>query len=560
MNLPESETKRVAERNEKRKRREIDMDQIFYNGNIHIMDEARTVVSALAVKDARVAAIGSDEEILALKGEETQITDLKGRTAIPGLTDTHLHLVIYGRSLSEVDLMGARSVKEVIRRGQEFLKNNTLAEGQWLIGGGWNEQLFEDEKRVITRDDLDQISTEIPISFASACHHMEVCNSKALEIAGLVPGQQVEAGEIETVDGRLTGVLKEMAPRIIRPYYNNLTKDALKKHIEAGVNQLAAYGITTAHADDFINADPYDVVAAYNELKEEGKLKVRIYQQCRFPGPEGLQEFIDRGYAPRSGDDLYRIGSLKLLADGSLGARTAAMVEDYSDAPGQKGMFNFSDEMFDAMIQTAQKNDMPVAIHAIGDYTIGKCIDAIAKAKKIYPQDHNVRHGIVHCQITSADQLKRIAEEEIVAHIQPIFIASDSKIVEARTGERARTSYSWKTLKDLGVPIPFGTDSPIETPNPYENIYCAVTRCDLDGKPEGGWRPEEKLTVDEAVEAATVTAAYSAYQEKDKGTLEEGKLADMVVLSDDIFSIPEEKIKDLSADLTVRGGEIVYSK
>lgn len=536
------------------------MDQIFYNGNIHIMDEARTVVSALEVKGARVAAIGSDEEILELKGEETQITDLKGRTAIPGLTDTHLHLVIYGRSLSEVDLMGARSVKEVIRRGQEFLKNNTLAEGQWLIGGGWNEQLFEDEKRVITRDDLDQISTEIPISFARACHHMEVCNSKALEIAGLVPGQQVEAGEIETVDGRLTGVLKELATRIIRPYYNNLTKDALKKHIEAGVNQLAAYGITTAHADDFINADPYDVVAAYNELKEEGKLKVRIYQQCRFPGPEGLQEFIDRGYAPRSGDDLYRIGSLKLLADGSLGARTAAMVEDYSDAPGQKGMFNFSDEMFDAMIQTAQKNDMPVAIHAIGDYTIGKCIDAIAKAKKVYPQDHNVRHGIVHCQITSAAQLKRIAEEEIVAHIQPFFIASDSKIVEARTGERARTSYSWKTLKDLGVPIPFGTDSPIETPNPYENIYCAVTRCDLDGRPKGGWRPEEKLTVDEAIEAATVTAAYSAYQEKDKGTLEEGKLADMVVLSDDIFSIPEEKIKDLSAELTVRGGEIVYSK
>ena len=544
----------------KEKGREIDMDQIFYNGNIHIMDEARTVVSALAVKDGRVAAIGSDEEILALKGEETQTTDLKGRTAIPGLTDTHLHLVIYGRSLSEVDLMGARSVKEVIRRGQEFLKNNTLAEGQWLIGGGWNEQLFEDEKRVITRDDLDQISTEIPISFARACHHMEVCNSKALEIAGLVPGQQVEAGEIETVDGRLTGVLKEMATRIIRPYYNNLTKDALKKHIEAGVNQLAAYGITTAHADDFINADPYDAVAAYNELKEEGKLKVRIYQQCRFPGPEGLQEFIDRGYAPRSGDDLYRIGSLKLLADGSLGARTAAMVEDYSDAPGQKGMFNFSDEMFDAMIQTAQKNDMPVAIHAIGDYTIGKCIDAIAKAKKIYPQDHNVRHGIVHCQITSADQLKRIAEEEIVAHIQPIFIASDSKIVEARTGERAKTSYSWKTLKDLGVPIPFGTDSPIETPNPYENIYCAVTRCDLDGKPEGGWRPEEKLTVHEAVEAIPVTAAYSAYQEKEKGTLEAGKLADMVVLSDDIFSIPEEKIKDLSAELTVRGGEIVYSK
>ena len=544
----------------KEKGREIDMDQIFYNGNIHIMDEARTVVSALAVKDGRVAAIGSDEEILTLKGEGTQITDLKGRTAIPGLTDTHLHLVIYGRSLSEVDLMGARSVKEVIRRGQEFLKNNTLAEGQWLIGGGWNEQLFEDEKRVITRDDLDQISTEIPISFARACHHMEVCNSKALEIAGLVPGQQVEAGEIETVDGRLTGVLKELATRIIRPYYNNLTKDALKKHIEAGVNQLAAYGITTAHADDFINADPYDVVAAYNELKEEGKLKVRIYQQCRFPGPEGLQEFIDRGYAPRSGDDLYRIGSLKLLADGSLGARTAAMVEDYSDAPGQKGMFNFSDEMFDAMIQTAQKNDMPVAIHAIGDYTIGKCIDAIAKAKKIYPQDHNVRHGIVHCQITSADQLKRIAEEEIVAHIQPIFIASDSKIVEARTGERAKTSYSWKKLKDLGVPIPFGTDSPIETPNPFENIYCAVTRCDLDGKPEGGWRPEEKLTVDEAVEAITVTAAYSAYQEKEKGTLEAGKLADMVVLSDDIFSIPEEKIKDLSAELTVRGGEIVYSK
>jgi len=524
------------------------------------MDQGRTVVSALAVKDGRVAAVGSDEEMLALAGKETQLTDLKGRTAIPGLTDTHLHLVIYGRSLGEVDLMGSRSAEEVVRRGQEYLKTHTLAEGQWLIGGGWNEQLFEGEKRVITRDDLDRISTEIPIAFARACHHMEVCNSKALEIAGITPGQQVEAGEVETVDGRLTGVLKELATRLIRPYYNHLTKDALKQHIVAAVNQLAAFGITTAHADDFINADPYDVMAAYNELKEEGKLKVRIYQQCRFPGPQELQEFIDRGYAPRSGDDQYRIGSLKLLADGSLGARTAAMIEDYSDAPGQRGMFNFTDEMFDAMIQTAQKNDMPVAIHAIGDYTIGKCIDAIVKARKLYPQDHLVRHGIVHCQITSEEQLKRIAEEKIVAHIQPIFIASDSKIVEARTGERAKTSYSWKTLKDLGAAIPFGTDSPIETPNPYENIYCAVTRCDMDGKPEGGWRPEEKLSVDEAVEAATVTAAYSAYQEDCKGTLEAGKLADMVVLSDDIFSIPPEKIKDLSAELTVRGGEIVYSK
>lgn len=536
------------------------MDQIYYNGRIHLMDQDRSVVSALAVKDGRVAAVGSDEEILSLADKGTQTTDLKGRTAIPGLTDTHLHLVIYGRSLSEVDLMGCRSAAEVVRRGQEYLKKHTLAEGQWLVGGGWNEQLFTDEQRVITRDDLDQISTEIPIAFARSCHHMEVCNSKALEIVGLVPGQQVEAGEIETVNGRLTGVLKELATRIIRPYYNNLTKETLKKHIVAGVDKMAAFGITTAHADDFINADPYDVVAAYQELKEEGKLKVRIYQQCRFPGPEELQEFIDKGYAPRSGDDQYRIGSLKLLADGSLGARTAAMIEDYSDAPGERGMFNFTDEMFDAMIQTAQKNDMPVAIHAIGDYTIGKCIDAIVKARELYPQDHLVRHGIVHCQITSAEQLERIARENIVAHIQPIFIASDSKIVEARTGERAKTSYSWKTLRDLGVPIPFGTDSPIETPNPYENIYCAVTRCDMDGKPEGGWRPEEKLTVDEAVEAVTVTAAWSAYQEDCKGTLEVGKLADMAVLSDDIFSIPPEKIKDLSAELTVVGGKIVYCK
>lgn len=532
------------------------MKRLFFNGRIYTMDSEDSVVEAVLSENGMIVKTGSDKRLLEEAGEDVQRVDLQGRTVVPGFNDTHLHLMVYGKSLDEVNLMGVCSVEEVLDRARRFMSENPLAPGQWLLGAGWNEEIFRGRKR-ITRDDLDQISTEIPIVLSRMCHHVDVCNSKALDIAGIAADTVIPEGEIEVEDNRPTGVIREAAVRYMRNCVPKPDREARKNYILKAMDRLSALGITSVHSDDFIE-NGCEAMEIYQELNAENRLKVRISQQCRFSGPTELQAFIDSGHPYGSGDDNYRIGALKLLADGSLGGRTAGLHAPYHDDPSTAGIVNFSEELLTAMIRTAHLNGMPVAIHGIGDRTIDMIIDGIERAQKEFHLE-DVRHGIVHCQITSEAALDRIAKNRISALIQPIFVASDSKIVEKRVGiQRAKHAYNWKTLKEKGVLIGFGTDCPIEKPSPFENIFCAVNRCDMAGVPAGGWLPEEKLTVEESVRAYTVNGACCAHEERVKGSLEPGKLADMAVLSLNIFEIDPMRIKDTECLMTIKGGEVVY--
>ena len=287
-------------------------------------------------------------------------------------------------------------------------------------------------------------------------------------------------------------------------------------------------------------------------------LNIRVYEQCLLPQEDKLKHFFTKGYKTGWGDEKFKIGPLKLLVDGSLGARTAALVEDYSDDPGNKGIVLVEQNKLDGLVQLAQKNNTQVAIHGIGDRAMYMAFQSIEKALEgNLENDH--RHGIVHCQITDENLLDKFKELDAIAYIQPIFLDYDWKIVENRVGKvREKTSYNWNTMVKKGINISCGSDAPVETFNVMYGIYEGVTRKDLSGNPKEGWMKEEGLTVDDVVYGYTMGGAYSSFEENIKGSIELGKLADIVVLSEDIFKEDPNNIRHVEVEMTILDGKIIY--
>ncbi|MSU00218.1 amidohydrolase [Tissierella pigra] len=539
------------------------MDLILTNGKIYTMDKNRTVAEAMAVEDHIIRAVGSTEEMLKLKKDNTIIYDLEGKTLLPGFNDSHMHLVNYGYSLTQVNLIGISSIEELNKRVSYFIDENKIEEGRWIRGRGWNQDYFTGEKRFPSRYDLDKISATNPIVVTRACGHVVVVNSKALEVLNIgKETEQIEGGQFDLDEnGEPTGVFRENAVGLV---YDNLptpTIEEIKDMMRNAIRDMNKAGITSVGTDDFEalpDRNYENILKAYKELKEENKLNIRIYEQCLLSNIDKLQGFIDKGYRTSMGDNLFKIGPLKLLIDGSLGARTAALMKPYSDDPNTVGITTATDKELYNLVDLAHRNNIQVAIHGIGDKAMYMAFSAIEKSLKNSPKE-NHRHGIVHCQITDEYLLDKFKELNAIAYIQPIFLDYDWKIVRDRVGEaREKTSYNWKTMVNKGVAITCGSDSPVETFDVMKGIYEAVTRKDLDGNPKDGWLPEQKLTVDEAVYGYTMGGAYASFEEDIKGSLEVDKLADMVLLSEDIFNIDEEDIKNVDIHMTILGGKIVY--
>jgi predicted amidohydrolase YtcJ len=538
------------------------MDLIFINGVVHTMDKDGTTAKAVAVKGDRIQAVGTNDEIMKLKTEDTKVIDLEGKTMVPGFNDSHMHLLNYGYSLTQVDLIGTRSLEEVLERTREFIKENDIAAGKWVRGRGWNQDYFSGDKVFPTRYDLDRISRDHPICVTRTCGHVSVVNSKALEMLGINRNTpQVEGGHFDLDEnGEPVGIFREDALNLVYDSIPTPNLDEIKSMMLAAYKDLNACGITSVGTDDFgalPQSDYENVIKAYRELIAEGKNTVRIYEQCLLPVKEKFQGFLDKGYKTGWGDESFKIGPLKLLQDGSLGARTAALMKDYEDEPGTTGIITATQDYLNDLVMKAHKADCQIAIHGIGDKGMYMAFDAIEKALSEYPKkDH--RHGIVHAQITDEYLLNKFKELDAVAYIQPIFLDYDWKMVRARVGaEREKTSYNWKSLLDRGVHIPCGSDAPVETFNVMYGIYEAVTRKDLEGNPEGGWLPEQALTPYEALRAYTMEGAYASFEEDLKGSIEPGKLADMVVLSSDILSIDPHEIKDVKVESTIFGGRVL---
>lgn len=531
------------------------MDLILYNGSIITMDEKCPDASAVAVKNGKVIAVGCDADILKLTGKNTKVLDLRMKTVVPGFNDSHLHNVKYGIFSDCCDLSKSTSLQELIDNTREFIKDNNILPGNWVIGTGWNQDLF-DVKIYPAKSDLDLISMDHPIVLFRCCSHLLLANSKALEILGIdEETPQVKGGYFDVSLGLFRETAKELVQVSVKSYDVQTLKNIIKKACE----DLLKQGITSIHTDDFnMSVDYKRIIQAYSELAEEGNLPVRVTQQCLAVDQEGLEDFINCNYKDLNINDFYRIGPVKILADGSLGSRSAALRESYKDAPDMKGILIHNENELKKMVETCQKSGYYAAIHCIGDKALELVIDNIEYARKKYP-DTSLRHGVVHCQITDEKLLNRIKEMDLLVYAQPIFLNYDLHIVEDRVGRKlASSSYNFGWLVRNGVHLSMGTDSPVEKFNPMENIYCAAARKDLNGFPEKGFYPEQSITVEESIRAYTCESAYCSYEENIKGKIKSGYFADMAVLSDDIFNISDEKLLDVKVEMTIVDGIIRY--
>lgn len=533
------------------------MSTLIYNANIYV--ERGVFAQALLIgDDGKIVAVGTEEEVrAACDGHETQY-DAQGKTIVPGFNDSHQHLFNTGIALAAVRLQGVTSIAEVIERSRRYIEENHPQPGEVIHGMGWNQDYFTDEHRLLTRHDLDKISTEYPIIFDRACGHILTCNTKALEMAGITTDTVPNAGgAIDQENGELTGVVRENARSQVRCLMSERSLETKKRLLRTAIKHANETGVTSVQTCDVRLGDWESTLQAYNEVLTETPT-LRAYHQFSFMEPKGFQAFLDKGYRTGTGNDFNRIGPLKLFVDGSLGARTAYMRQPYADDPSTRGIATLTEEELDTLVGMAVKNNCGVAIHAIGDAAVENVLNAY---DKVCDGSNPLRLGIVHVQITDRPLLERFTKNDILALVQPIFLHYDTGIVEDRVGkELAATSYAFKTLVNLGVHTSFGTDSPVEDMDPIANLYCAVTRKNLRGEPAGGFHPEECMDIYEAVDAYTIESAYASFDEKVKGRLMKGYLADLVILSDNIFEVPSDDILKVKVDATMVNGQFVYHR
>ena len=524
----------------------------YYNAKVYTADG--TIQEAFVTENGRFLSVGKSE-ILRI-GSDRQI-DLQGKFVCPGFIDSHMHLLGLGQTLTIAMLhQHTDSLEDML----ECLKQTNPGRGGWILGRGWNQDLFADVKRMPDRHDLDQVSREHPVCAVRACGHALSVNTKALELLGITAATpQPEGGQIVIENGFPNGIFFDNAMELVMGAIPHPKKEDIKTMLRAGCKLLNTLGITSCHSDDYSTLPGLDwklVNEAYRELEEEKELTVRVYEQANFPELSALQEFIRAGNLTGYGTDLFRTGPLKLLGDGALGARTAYLTKPYADDPSTRGLSVFSQEQFDQLIGYAHENGMQVAVHCIGDACLDMVLDSLEKALTTHPREDH-RHGIVHCQITRPDQLERIARLRLHVYAQSIFLDYDSHIVTQRVGEDlANSSYSWKTLMEFGCTVSNGSDCPVEFPYVLRGIQCAVTRKDLNGF--GPYLPQQAFTLSEALNSYTKMGAYAGFAEKKHGQIAPGYLADFTVLDHDPFATKAEKLKDIRVLATYLGGEQVY--
>ena len=533
------------------------MKTVFYHGKIYL--RRGVFAQALEVEDGRISRVGSDRDLLGRPEPFCRYIDCGGRLVIPGFHDSHMHLSWLGRGLRSVDLTGCTSMEELIRRGRAFLQAHPPASGDVLQGGGWNQDCFTDTNRFPERRDLDRISTEVPILFERACTHVVVCNTRALELARVTAhtnqpaGGRFELGE----DGQPNGIFRELAVELIRAILPQPTAETLAVDIAAAMEFLNRMGITSVQSMDIQDENCRQVLEAFHRLEGCGKNSLRVVQQACFLSEEGLQRYLQEVYRAQNPTAMFRLGPLKLFADGSLGARTALLRQDYADAPGERGIACLSREKLLALVSLANRSGLPCVIHCIGDAAMEAALDAFEPWSQ--GGKNPLRNGIVHCQITDRALLNRMRATGTLALVQPVFLDYDLHIVESRVGRQlAGTSYAFQSMLELGIPVSYGTDAPVESPDPFANLYCAVTRQDKTGIPPGGFHPEERVDVWDALDCYTAGSAYAAFAEHTLGRLRPGYRADLAILDRDLGEIAPEELRSVRCLLTMVDGSVVY--
>lgn len=529
--------------------------------NGHIYLNRGQFAQALLIRDDRIALVGTTEAIQAATPADAEVVDLAGRTVIPGFNDSHLHLAAKGEALDDIDLLGAQSIAEVTQRVQTYIAMRNPSPGTVLHGRGWNQDYFaQDNHRLLTRDDLDAMTSEYPLILQRACGHILTANSRALALAGLTrDSQPVDGGAFDRdANGELTGIIRENACEQILCIRAQPTDDDVLRQMKTAMHYALKNGVTSVQTMDMRPSNWEQVWRLYDQIAQEDPL-VRVYHQVNFMEPKGFRRFLEAGFHTGTGSPFNRVGPLKMFLDGSLGARTALMRQPYHDDPSVTGIATLTPEQTAEMVRIAVQNNCQVAMHAIGDGAIELALDTYAP----YTQngDNPLRLGVVHVQITDKPLLERFAAQQVLSYVQPIFLHYDIQIVEDRVGpELAATSYAFGTLLRSGAPIALGTDCPVEEIDPFANLYCAITRKRLNGQPENGFHTEEALDIYEALDAYTVGSAWAQFEENVKGRLLPGYYADLAILNQDIFTVSPEALLTTVVEATMTGGRFVYRR
>ena len=520
------------------------------NARVWTGDAARPWADGLLLAGDRIAAVGSSAEIRKQTQAATRVIDAKGMMVVPGFIDSHVHFVEGGFGLTSVQLRDARTRAEFVSRIKSHA--TTLPPGAWMLEGNWDHQNWGGE--LPRREWIDSVTPNTPVWIQRLDGHMALANSAALRAAGVTrETRDVDGGEIvRDARGEPTGILKDNAQALVGravPAALPAQEDAA---LDAAMRHVAAQGVTSVH-----NMGSWENLAVFERAHRDGRLGTRIYAAVPLATWARLRDRVASG---GRGDAWLRIGALKGFTDGSLGSHTAAMLEPFSDAPADRGLFVTPPESLYAWTKSADAAGLHVLIHAIGDRANRTLLDIYERVgRENGARDRRFR--IEHAQHLTPAEYARFARASVIASMQPYHAIDDGRWAQKVIGaERARGTYAFRSLLDAGATLAFGSDWFVAPPTPLEGIYGAVTRRTLDDANPGGWIPQEKITVDEALRAYTRGAAYAEFAEREKGVLARGMLADVVMIDSDLTRIPPERIRDARIMLTVVGGRIVYER
>lgn len=543
---------------------------LIYGGTIYTVDEANPIVEAVAIKGNKILFSGSLAEAETFKSKETEVLNLKGKTMTPGLIEGHGHFMGLGYNELNLDLLGTTSYQEIVDAVAERVK--TVEPGEWITGRGWHQSKWDSLPKDMvngfqTHYRLSEVSPDNPVYLRHASGHAAFANEKAMEMAGLVSltkdgikSYEVEGGEV-IVDaaGRPTGVFNEPAAmNLITKHIPERTLESGKTAFDLAVKACHKNGITSFHDAGI----PRETIDLYNQMKSEDKLNVRLYAMLTGWDKELLNEWYEKGLMIDE-DHLFTIRSIKLNCDGALGSRGAWLLEPYSDRPDHFGHETLPMEFVEETAQKGLKHGFQVCSHAIGDRTNREILDRYELAFDDMPEKAtNHRFRIEHAQHLHPDDIPRFAELNVVPAMQAVHMSSDRPWAINRLGEKRikEGAYMWQTLLQSGVPIVNGTDVPVEPINPIASFYASVSRKTLKGTPEGGYEPEQKMTREQALKSYTLDAAYGAFEEDIKGSIEKGKLADFTIYNQDLMTVPETEILKTEIAMTIFDGKVVYSK
>ena len=535
-------------------------DLILLNGHIRTMDAQRPRAQALAVKAGRIMAVGDNDEISALADSKSERVNLDGRLGIPGMMDSHFHFYDWAIGRQQLDLARVKSLDELLNQVAQAAEK--LPRENWILGQGWNESDWP-EHTMPRRDHLDAMAPTHPVALWRCDLHLVSVNSRALELAGIDETTPDPSDGVIEKDssGRPTGILRELAPNLVKSVIPAPSADELVAAMRDGIAHLHTLGLTGLHDARLMGGlEGAPVLKAWQLLNEKGELDLRCWVSL---AGERIEEAIALGLRSGLGDERLRIGHLKYFADGGMGARTAWMLEPYLDA--EYGMPLGSMAELSRNIAAAEKAGLAVMVHAIGDRANREVITTLEGLAKLRNQTKErffvppvLPHRIEHTQMIRSEDIQRLAKLKVAACVQPHNMILDINMIDESVGPRGRWTYAYKEMIDAGIPVLLSSDAPVCDPSPLVGIHAAVTRQRRDGTPAGGWYPEQRISVEDAVRGYTTVPAAFYGQSRKMGTLTPGKWADMTVLDRDIFEVDPMEIADTRVEMTIFDGRIVY--